>query len=758
MNLQTLLNFGQSAGVSPRAEHELSPSHRLISSGLQIDHSAEPFLPNMNPYKSYGASGSPIPESSQVSDWKTSQRMNGPPLPRKKFSSSSSPKLEAQVPFATNGHDSTPLSPQPQMPPLKTLYTGSAASLRTVERFRHNEIKLEVPLKDGAAPFSHSFLDHPSLVTSDAYANQAMWPQLWRPEALAGYFPEVVVSEQNPGSALDRPAHTLAEMRAHVDQIHAPEDIWIAKDVSIMHPLSCVVSKAHSNCLGCSTFFNSMANVREELRPRGNYDMLRHESEHPETFTGLIMMNGSFLPLQTAPLACDTVNTLFHSDDPNGLVLWGFVPPWESAKLSEEDRDLLRQEKFVDPEYLERKIRVSYALQKVGQTICVPALWTFFAVRVGRGLSFSAQWSFLRSTRLADSRRAFEAARAARNYVPFNFSGLVQTAAFAVLDDLETADTAQDRRHTCDLLFKLLPVLKTQVLEDLLGERLSVSAHVVITYDMVTDQFSKKTAKSPFTTQQQHELVQIKTTSVPSLEGEIKDDDDEDAGGFHCANCKVMLWNLRRSCNQCRFDMCETCFIAYGKHHQPHKLRKYRKMTLQNLFDLVENIRTVLTEHEADIIPPPSKRPKFHKDQRDRERLDRAERLERERESRPRRVQPPVEEEYRGEEDEYVEELPTYQEAPPSVRQASGAAEDEETIDCICGNNKDLGFMISCELCRCWLHGRCVGINKKNEPELYYCPRCNRKAGAPVLPMAVTGILQPKNFTPDEKLRQYNLL
>jgi hypothetical protein len=35
--------------------------------------------------------------------------------------------------------------------------------------------------------------------------------------------------------------------------------------------------------------------------------------------------------------------------------------------------------------------------------------------------------------------------------------------------------------------------------------------------------------------------------------------------------------------------------------------------------------------------------------------------------------------------------------------------------------------MISCEKCFAWLHGKCVGISKRNEPDEYYCPRCVKK-------------------------------
>jgi len=48
----------------------------------------------------------------------------------------------------------------------------------------------------------------------------------------------------------------------------------------------------------------------------------------------------------------------------------------------------------------------------------------------------------------------------------------------------------------------------------------------------------------------------------------------------------------------------------------------------------------------------------------------------------------------------------------------------DEVINCVCGVNKDLGYMISCERCLSWLHGKCVNISRRNEPSEYYCPNC----------------------------------
>ena len=50
--------------------------------------------------------------------------------------------------------------------------------------------------------------------------------------------------------------------------------------------------------------------------------------------------------------------------------------------------------------------------------------------------------------------------------------------------------------------------------------------------------------------------------------------------------------------------------------------------------------------------------------------------------------------------------------------------EEEDRIHCICGRNDDRGFMLFCDRCRVWLHGKCVSITKKTVPDVFICPRC----------------------------------
>lgn len=49
----------------------------------------------------------------------------------------------------------------------------------------------------------------------------------------------------------------------------------------------------------------------------------------------------------------------------------------------------------------------------------------------------------------------------------------------------------------------------------------------------------------------------------------------------------------------------------------------------------------------------------------------------------------------------------------------------EEIINCICGYGEEDGLMIQCELCLCWQHGLCNGIDKPGQvPENYVCIIC----------------------------------
>jgi hypothetical protein len=287
-------------------------------------------------------------------------------------------------------------------------------------------------------------------------------------------------------------------------------------------------------------------------------------------------------------------------------------------------------------------------------------------------------------------------------YKPVNISSLLVSAAYQKLDELECAESTSEKQQICELLLRVLPILKTQILEELLGENTNLSALVVLGYDVLVEKF-RNTGRRNWSSSINAELTCIRDIPlVATLDSDVSDDDEDVQ--YSCCLCKYILFNTRRSCGQCKaYDLCETCYNKVGRHH-PHKMKKHRKIAVQSLLDLIESIRVVLSEHEQD------------------ERIE--SRSTRKRERREIKMDASQDHVY-----------------------------EEEVIDCICGNNKDLGFMISCEKCFAWLHGKCVGISKRNEPEMYYCPRCSKKK-----PMIINTKLSPKDVTPEEKLREYNLM
>ena len=56
----------------------------------------------------------------------------------------------------------------------------------------------------------------------------------------------------------------------------------------------------------------------------------------------------------------------------------------------------------------------------------------------------------------------------------------------------------------------------------------------------------------------------------------------------------------------------------------------------------------------------------------------------------------------------------------------NGAEESSVPIYCVCKGVDDGSFMISCDWCEEWFHGRCVGVTEEEgeEIDLYKCPKC----------------------------------
>ena len=56
------------------------------------------------------------------------------------------------------------------------------------------------------------------------------------------------------------------------------------------------------------------------------------------------------------------------------------------------------------------------------------------------------------------------------------------------------------------------------------------------------------------------------------------------------------------------------------------------------------------------------------------------------------------------------------------------------TNNCICGMPDDRAFMIICDKCSDWFHGRCIGLDRSTSRDIveYHCPRCERQHGPTV--------------------------
>ncbi|XP_042203962.1 lysine-specific demethylase 7B-like isoform X2 [Homarus americanus] len=59
-----------------------------------------------------------------------------------------------------------------------------------------------------------------------------------------------------------------------------------------------------------------------------------------------------------------------------------------------------------------------------------------------------------------------------------------------------------------------------------------------------------------------------------------------------------------------------------------------------------------------------------------------------------------------------------------------------DVIYCLCGQSTDLSrFMIQCDICKDWFHGRCVGVREYQAVDIdrFHCPRCEAYNGPSVL-------------------------
>lgn len=208
-------------------------------------------------------------------------------------------------------------------------FCGVGAALKMVERYRSGLVKNELPTKE-ANTLTNDLPEHPIILTSEVYDTPNNWNTVWKPENIEKIHPEIYVRDLKNAKETKK---RVAELRQHAESVSSTGDdeLWMARDIPLMHQLSCLSSRKNRNCLGCSNYWKCVSSVQEEIRPWGPNDMLHFEPHHPETFLGCISMNGAYLPLQRDSLACDVFNTLVWSSSSLSilhLVVLLWRPTW----------------------------------------------------------------------------------------------------------------------------------------------------------------------------------------------------------------------------------------------------------------------------------------------------------------------------------------------------------------------------------------------------------------------------------------------
>ncbi|KAF7722077.1 hypothetical protein EC973_003726 [Apophysomyces ossiformis] len=86
-------------------------------------------------------------------------------------------------------------------------------------------------------------------------------------------------------------------------------------------------------------------------------------------------------------------------------------------------------------------------------------------------------------------------------------------------------------------------------------------------------------------------------------------------------------------------------------------------------------------------------------------------------------------------------------------RSIANDAEDDAMVYCLCRKGYDgKEFMIACDKCQEWFHGKCVGINPKTVVEHYFCDACSKSKTS----LTDAPVVQEKQKTPVKKSRSKN--
>jgi len=529
------------------------------------------------------------------------------------------------------------------------------------------------------------------------------------------------------------PYSAKSRVRTSADLAAAAAGVASLTRAPAAHRASCRREGRADNCVGCSTLWTDAASgLHDVLRPCAPDDALQYDPLHASSlFTVSLAMAGSFVGLRRNVAATELVAYLSHVEDSEeSSVLWLLVPPSGMAKLRalvgpdlhDEHSNHLPALAFI------QAAGIPYLLlqQRVGQTLIVPPGWYWARTHAGTGVAMLVEWHLLRLTALCDARRQQEVSRMLGLPCRLNLTALAVAMAAAALDAVDAAsDRASEepgparvqKRAALDQLSAALPLLQLEAVESFTGETLTPSGFLTIGYDEAMEMIVRNAVPTAMTTQRK---LASTTASAPSVFRAAEDVDDEKT---RCSACAVILYNLRQHCPTCDLSMCLGCYGSLGHEHTTIVRRRQPPEAITTLVAKVAELlglagirsngpqgsgaaaaasksaassqaarRKAASRNQSRNGGPPSKRAR---------RADASDSAVDDDGSRER------------EDDD-----------------DAGGESSEDRIDCVCGSNVDKGYMIFCEQCRCWLHGRCVGVTKRNTPKTFYCPRCQATSDA----------------------------
>jgi hypothetical protein len=393
-------------------------------------------------------------------------------------------------------------------------------------------------------------------------------------------------------------------------------------------------------------------------------------------------------------------------------------------------------------------------------------------------------WRLLRAPSLAGALRVAPPQRLYGSAFSLSLVGLAVAAASEKLDFLEQMrvqaavalreDAQRDRRSALAVLKHILPALQSEVLEVVLQEAVGVSSLTALAYEPALASIA---AGLPAPLQLGMKVAGTAEKPRRSI-GADATLDPYDA----CESCNVALFNGRRVCDTCSAAMCASCYGAFGHKHPMQLRRRIDTETLKRLAravsvavgvagaglefinkkDVLQIDATATLVGDASLADMPlssftlSVQPKRRRkmapavSQRATPNYMATDGKEWATGALPHQYQ---QINHQQQPQQQQQQQNSQQQQQQQQSQTGVASDDDNSggntnnghkfnsnnnsnnnmdedddeddrIDCICGRNDDRGFMLFCDRCRVWLHGKCVNITKKTVPEVFVCPRC----------------------------------